>query len=193
MTNSVEPLIQYFLEIDVLKQVQRRSYIHGGTRLENSAEHSWHLAMACWAVARWFELPLSHEKLLKLALVHDLGEIDAGDTFLYSAQRSDAHNEERACIRRLAALPGNPLDDLQSLWEDQEQGLSPEAQLLKAVDRLLPFMLNIASEGRTWRELGVRASQVREAHAFIASDFPQIHRWIKTQLDRAVEQQWIQP
>ena len=85
----MQPLIDYLLALDALKSVNRRNYTtqlskDTPRRLENSAEHSWHLAMACWAVAQHFKLDVNHEKLLKLALVHDLGEIEAGDTFSYT-------------------------------------------------------------------------------------------------------------
>jgi len=85
--NDIGAITDYFLELDALKLINRRTYIDGGLRVENSAEHSWHLAMACWSIARSFEIDVSEEKLLKLALVHDLGEIDAGNTFLYSKDR----------------------------------------------------------------------------------------------------------
>ena len=88
---NIENVTQFLLELDALKRVNRRSYVTQTDRLENSAEHSWHLAMACWSIAELFELDVNHEKLLKLALVHDLGEIDAGDTFLYAETRSEAH------------------------------------------------------------------------------------------------------
>lgn len=186
-------LTDFFMQIDALKRVERRSYIGGGARRENSAEHSWHLAMACWALARRFDLQLSEEKLIKLALVHDLGEIDAGDTFLYAKERADAHQAERRCIARLAEHEGNQISEMSALWEEQETGSSPETRLLKVVDRLLPFLLNVKSEGRTWIELGICRSQVLAAHAFIAKEFPEIHAWMLAQIDNAVEQGWLKP
>ncbi len=191
--DQLTELTDFFMEIDALKQVERRSYIGGGSRLENSAEHSWHLAMACWTLARRFDLPVSEEKLIKLALVHDLGEIDAGDTFLYAKERSDAHQDERRCVARLAAHAGNGVDDLSLLWEEQETGSSPETRLLKVADRLLPFLLNVKAEGRTWIELGICRSQVLAAHAFIADEFPQIHAWMLAQIEQAVEKGWLKP
>lgn len=190
---QITELTDYFMEIDALKQVERRSYIGGGSRLENSAEHSWHLAMACWTLARRFNLQVSEEKLIKLALVHDLGEIDAGDTFLYAKERSDAHQAERRCVARLAGHEGNGVSDLNELWEEQETGASPETRLLKVADRLLPFLLNVRNDGRTWIELGISRSQVLAAHAFIADEFPQIHQWMLGQIDHAVEQGWLKP
>jgi putative hydrolase of HD superfamily len=192
MTQKLTPVTNYFLELDALKLVNRRSYITGGERVENSAEHSWHLAMACWSIARTLQLDLSEEKLLKLALVHDLGEIDAGDTFLYSSKRNTAHMAERKCVKRLAAHEGNAIADLAELWEEQETGNSIEAKLLKAVDRLLPFLLNITNDGKTWRELGVKKSQVIKAHAFIADDFPDLHSWMHDKILMAVEADWLE-
>ncbi|MFL0808654.1 MAG: HD domain-containing protein [Oceanobacter sp.] len=135
MTRDIHPITRHFLELDALKQVQRKSYISGEpARLENSAEHSWHLAMACWSIARSFDLTNTHGidegKLIKLALVHDLGEIDAGDTFLYADTRADAHRAERDCIQRLARHEGNGIHDLADIWEEQETGTSPGPRTL---------------------------------------------------------------
>lgn len=192
MTQSSLPAItDFLLEIDALKLVNRRTYIGGASRVENSAEHSWHLAMACWSIANSFQLAVNHEKLLKLALVHDLGEIDAGDTFLYAKERSDAHSTERKCIQRLAEHAGNGINDLTKTWEEQETGNSPETLLLKAVDRLLPFMHNIASDGKAWQESAIKKSQVLGAHAFIEHSFPVIHQWILDNVNHAVAQGWL--
>lgn len=191
MPNKLDTITDYFIELDALKLIHRRTYIAGGARVENSAEHSWHLAMACWTLSRSLQLELSEEKLIKLALVHDLGEIDAGDTFLYADHRSEAHNAERACVSRLAAHPGNAISELTAHWEEQETGHSLETRLLKTVDRLLPFLHNITSEGKTWRELGIRQSQVLKAHAFIENDFPEIHAWIVKRIHLAVQAGWL--
>lgn len=191
MGTDITALTHFLLELDALKSIERRTYINGGERRENSAEHSWHLAMACWTIARQFSVEVSLEKLLQLALVHDLGEIDAGDTFLYDNQRDNAHQAERECVQRLQAHPGNNIDNLSQLWEEQEGGSSEETRLLKTVDRLLPFLHNIASEGKTWRELGVRKSQVIQAHRFIAASYPQIHNWVSARIEEAVAKGWL--
>jgi len=188
---NIENVTQFLLELDALKRVNRRSYVTQTDRLENSAEHSWHLAMACWSIAELFQLEVNHEKLLKLALVHDLGEIDAGDTFLYAETRSEAHIEEREGIVRLHSHKGNGIDNLLEVWDEQETGDSKETQLLKAIDRLLPFLLNLNTGGKTWSEHGVKRSQVAGMHAFIADSFPVIHQWIEKQIDYATEQGWL--
>jgi putative hydrolase of HD superfamily len=191
VSDNIAEITEYFLELDALKLINRLSYIDGGTRVENSAEHSWHLAMACWSIARSFKMDLSEEKLLKLALVHDLGEIDAGDTPLYSNERDTAHSAERVCVKRLENHNGNAISDLSALWEEQEGGESIEAKLLKTVDRLLPFLHNISSKGKTWQEHGIRKSQVLEMHAFIAVDFPSIHSWMLGEIQVAVQEGWL--
>ena len=188
---DIDHATHYLLELDALKRVNRRSYVTGTTRLENSAEHSWHLAMACWSIAELFDLDVNHEKLLKMALVHDLGEIDAGDTFLYAEKRGDAHLEERAGIARLQAEHGNGIKDLNEIWEEQETGSSKETQLLKVVDRLLPFLLNLNTNGKTWLESNVARSQVAGAHAFIKDSFPSIYEWQARQIEFATAQGWL--
>ena len=188
---DIDDVTHFLLELDALKRVSRRSYVTQTTRKENSAEHSWHLAMACWSIAELFALDVNHEKLLKMALVHDLGEIDAGDTFLYADTRTDAHVEERAGIARLQRERGNGISDLSEVWEAQETGNSKESQLLRVVDRLLPFLLNLNTDGKTWIELGVTRSQVAGAHAFIEDSFPPIHDWLSHNIAYAAQQGWL--
>jgi len=188
---EIDDVTHFLLELDALKRVNRRSYVTQTTRKENSAEHSWHLAMACWSIAELFALDVNHEKLLKMALVHDLGEIDAGDTFLYADTRTDAHVEERAGIARLQRERGNGISDLSEVWEAQETGSSKESELLRVVDRLLPFLLNLNTNGKTWIELGVTRSQVAGAHAFIKDSFPPIHDWLSHNIEYATQQGWL--
>ncbi|EWH09430.1 metal dependent phosphohydrolase [Catenovulum agarivorans DS-2] len=191
MPASMQQITDYLYELGSLKLVNRKTYVKGEIRVENSAEHSWHLAMACWNIAETFNLQLNHEKLIKLALVHDLGEIDAGDTFLYSKDRTNAHIKERNCVARLQDYAGNGCQNLTNIWEEQETGISAETKLLKAVDRLLPFMYNIKSQGKAWRELKVKRSQVAAAHSFIKNDFPEIHQWMSEQVKVAVSKGWL--
>ncbi len=190
-TDLAETIPELLLELDKLKETERQTYISGGVRRENSAEHSWQLALMGWKIAEAAQLELNHEKLLKLALVHDLGEIDGGDTFLYADHRDDAPNQELACIERLSdehpVLARLPED-----WKEQEYGESPEARYLKVIDRLLPFLHNITSQGKTWRKLGIRKQQVMDKHAFIADEFPQLHAWMMQLLDSAEQNGWLQ-
>ncbi len=193
--NTLNPLMGFLLELDKLKAVQRRNYInHDGkakTRFENSAEHSWHLAMACWAIADLFRLNLNHERLLKMALVHDLGEIEAGDTFLFDTARANAYLAERVGVEKLQHHAGNGIADLLVVWDEQENGNTPEAKLIKVVDRILPFLLNINTSGGAWTDRGVKREQVEKVLAFIAVDFPPIHAWLVGEIENSVQKNWL--
>ena len=191
MTDRISTISDFMLQLDALKSVNRRTYINGGERVENSAEHSWHLAMACWAFAELLQDDYDVSKLIKLALVHDLGEIGAGDTFLYSSNRGNAHIKERESVKEIASHPGNPIENIVELWDEQENGESKETKLLKVIDRLLPFLHNITSEGRAWKDNGIHKNQVLKMHQFIEHESPEIYRWFLDKLDYAVEQGWL--
>ena len=191
LRDRISEISDFLLQLDALKSVNRRTYINGGERVENSAEHSWHLAMACWAFAEMMQDEYDVPKLIKLALLHDLGEIGAGDTFLYSINRNNAHIEERESVKQIAMHPGNPIGAIVELWEEQEAGVSKEAKLLKVIDRLLPFLHNITSEGRAWKDNDIHRDQVLRMHQFIESESPEIYGWFMSKLDYAVEQGWL--
>ena len=191
MSQRISNISDFLLQLDRLKLVNRRTYINGGERVENSAEHSWHLAMACWAFSQLFTEDYDVEKLIKLALVHDIGEMDAGDTFLYSSNRSDAHIEERKGVKNLAYHHGNAIPNLLSLWDEQELGNTKEAKLLKVIDRLLPFLHNLTSNGQAWKDNNICKTQVLAMHSFIELENPEIYTWFLEQLDNAVIQGWL--
>lgn len=191
MAERISNISDFLLQLDALKSVNRRTYINAGERVENSAEHSWHLAMACWAFAELLQDNYDVPKLIKLALLHDLGEIEAGDTFLYSDTRHSAHVEERKGVQNMASHPGNPIPDLVELWDEQEAGLGKEARLLKVIDRLLPFLHNISSDGRAWQDNNIHKNQVMKMHRFIEAESPEIYQWLLSKLDYAVEQGWL--
>jgi len=147
--------------------------------------------MACWAFADLLQDNHDVPKLIKLALIHDLGEIGAGDTFLYSNNRNNAHVEERKYVEKIASHPGNSIRKLVELWEEQEAGESKEARLLKVIDRLLPFLHNITSEGRAWQDNNINKVQVLKMHQFIENENPEIYEWFISKVEYAVEQGWL--
>jgi putative hydrolase of HD superfamily len=191
VTSPLPAVAEFLMELDGLKLVERRTYISGGQRRENSGEHSWHVALAAWALASHLGRDISLEKLLKLALIHDLGEIGAGDTFLYAADRHQGASAEREHVTGIALRHGALIPDLEALWDEQELGQTPEARLLKIADRVLPFLHNITSEGRAWRENGIARSQVLGAHSFIAGEAPELFAWIEAQVEEAVRRGWL--
>lgn len=154
--------LDFLLEIDRLKQVERQTSILGGHRRENTAEHSWHLAMYALVLQEWSNVDVDLSKVLTLCLVHDIVEIDAGDAFAYDvAGHADKEDRERRAAERLfGILPGDQGDRLRSLWEEYEAQETPESRFANAVDRLQPAMLNHhADEQSPWRRHGVTRPQ----------------------------------
>lgn len=166
--------MQFILEIDKLKAVLRRSLLLDSHRRENSAEHSWHLAMMALVLAEHSNESIDLLHTLKLLLVHDIVEIDAGDTYAYD---SDGHagkdeRESMAAERIFGLLPVDQGEDLLNLWEEYERQETPEARFALALDRLMPMLHNFHTGGITWRENRVTIPQVEErmAPVEVASD-----------------------
>lgn len=159
--------LQFILEVDKLKDVLRRSLLLGSQRRENSAEHSWHLAMMALVLAEHANQSVDLLHTLKLVLVHDIVEIDAGDTYACDA---DSHTgkevrERAAATRIFGLLPANQAEEMSRLWEEYEEQESPEAIFALALDRLMPLLHNYHSGGVTWRQNRVTKSQVEERMA----------------------------
>lgn len=185
--------VRFILEIDRLKSVRRRSYLADGSRLENSAEHSWHLAVMAMLLSEHAALPVDPFRVVKMLLVHDIVEIDAGDTFLYDADaaRDKAEREARAAERLFALLPEDQAVELRSLWEEFEARETPEARFARALDRLEPMLLNFASGGRSWREHGVRRDQVVEANRHTAEGSPAVWEHALRLIDEAARRGYL--
>jgi putative hydrolases of HD superfamily len=154
--------VAFLLEADRLKQVERMTAILGGARRENSAEHSWHLALFALVLHEHADEPLDVGRAITMLLLHDLVEIDAGDTFAYddAGYETKVAREEAAADRLFALLPEGQGERLRSLWDEFEAGSSPEARFANAVDRLQPLLLNHANEGGPWREHGISRTRI---------------------------------
>lgn len=161
--------IQFLLEIDGLKQVLRRSLILGSSRRENSAEHSWHLAMMAVTLHEHAKEPVDLLKTLKMLLVHDIVELDAGDTFAYDfdGAATKSRREQDAAARIFGLLPPDQATELRGLWDEFEARTSPEARFANALDRLMPMFHNLADGGTTWQVAGVRRQFVADRAAAI--------------------------
>jgi putative hydrolase of HD superfamily len=162
--------IEFILEIDRLKEVYRQSHILHADRHENSAEHSWHLAIAALLLAEYANQPVDTSRVIRMALVHDLVEIDAGDTFIYdtAGNLEKAAKEEKAAERIFGLLPSDQRDAWQGLWKELEQRETVEAKFANALDRLLPVLHNYFTNGRSWKEHGITQQQALKKNAVIA-------------------------
>lgn len=156
--------LAFLVEADKLKNVLRRTLVTSGTRRENSAEHSWHLALCAVVLAEYAAESVDLLRAMKMLVVHDLVEIDAGDTFAFdAAANTDKAERERVAAERIfALLPPDLGGQLRELWEEFEAHATPEARYANAVDRIQPFLQNLNTQGGTWRLYRPTRAQVYE-------------------------------
>lgn len=162
--------IAFILEIDKLKQVPRRTILLDASRQENDAEHSWHMATMALVLHPYAEPGTDLLTVLRMLLVHDLVEIDAGDTYVYDAQSTldQAAREEKAAARIFSLLPPAQAGELHALWRQFERRDTREARFARAIDRLQPLLHSYHTDGKVWRQNAVAARDVRRAMALIA-------------------------
>jgi putative hydrolase of HD superfamily len=162
--------LAFVLEIDRLKSVIRRSYLADESRHENSAEHSWHLAMIVLVLYGYASETIDLLKTLQLVLLHDVVEIDAGDAFVYDedAQQRRAQLERAAAVRIFGLLPSQQEEEFHRLWSEFEEHQTPKARFAAAVDRLMPVLHNCFTDGRSWKEHQVTRDQVINKNQVIA-------------------------
>lgn len=162
--------LDFIKEIDKIKYIQRKTKLFNSDKNENDAEHSWHLAMMTIVLAEHSNEPIDVLKVIKMVLIHDVVEIDAGDIFIYDENKSHSNTEEErvAANRIFGLLPKRQSDELISIWEEFEAGETKEAKFARAMDRLEPLLQNVSNDGGTWKEFGVSYSKVYEKKQVIA-------------------------
>lgn len=179
--------IDFLLEIDRLKGILRRTYILGGERRENDAEHSWYFAMAALVLAEHADAPIDVTRVVRMALLHDIVEVDAGDTFIYDeAAKQGQHERELAAARRLfGMMPPDQGAECMALWEEFEARQTPESRFARALDRLVALILNYASDGKAWREHAVTYDQAMAVNRVIGEGSTALWRFVQELLGRA--------
>ena len=193
MSRSLEQTLDYLIEVDKLKTIQRQSWITDGSRQENSAEHSWHAALSAMVLAPFAVYPVNVDRVIRMLLLHDIVEIDAGDTFLYDAEAAadQAEREQQAADRLFGMLPFEQGSADRALWDEFEAGETPDAQFAKAVDRVNPVLLNLATEGQGWRRHGIRLTQVLDRNGGVAGPLPDVWNRLKARLEAAADAAWL--
>lgn len=181
-------IFDFIRHIDGLKRVERRSLLMDASRRENTAEHSWHLALSVILLQKQAQAPIDLDRAVRMALVHDLAEADVGDTFVYDLAAAEGkHEREKAALEKmLAPLPRELEKELMELWLEFEEKSTPEARFVSALDRLLPIWHNVNTKGHSWRQHGVRSSQVRERNREIAETAPELGALLEGWLETAV-------
>ncbi len=187
--------MRFLFEIDRLKLVVRRNLLSDGSRNENSAEHSWHLAMVAMALAPHAKEPVDIERVIRILLVHDIVEVDAGDVDIYDVEGRKAKEAEEiaAADRIFALLPEPEATELRALWDEYEARETPEAKFAYACDRLQPLMLNLATGGSTWHARGVTSTQVKGINSALADGLDGIWPIAERLIDEAVADGSLNP
>ena len=179
------------IELDGLKRVLRRSYISDGSRHENSAEHSWHVAVALLALRDFMPDAIDLNFALRIALLHDIGEVGASDVSIFDPERPLARSTEENYLAGLAQRHSYCGSLALEIWREYEDGDSLERRWVRLVDRLLPFLLNLATEGKSWREQGINRTQVLKINRCVADTSEFIYNWMTQETNRAVELGWL--
>lgn len=178
--------LAFLIEVDKLKKVERRTPLSDASRLENSAEHSWHLIVSAMILREHMPVELDLLHALELLAVHDLVEIDAGDTFAYdrAEQQTRTQREMAAADRIFALLPPDQHSYVRRLWEEFEAHESAESRFANAMDRLQPLLQNAAANGGSWRDHDVGREQVLQRMAPIRSALPDLWPVVLNIIDR---------
>ncbi|WP_458408349.1 HD domain-containing protein [Anaerotignum sp.] len=162
-----EKQVAFILEADKEKNIFRQTHLSGHGRQENDAEHAWHMAMMIYLLKEYANEPIDLAKTMMMALIHDIVEIDAGDTYAYDtvAMETQAERERLAAERIFGMLPDDQRDELRNLFEEFEAGETPEAKFARTMDNMQPLLLNNANNGGDWREHQVTRTQIMKRHA----------------------------
>lgn len=162
--SRLEKQFAFCLEADKEKLIQRQTLLSNGEKKENDAEHAWHMSLMCILLSEYSNEPIDVLKTISMILIHDVVEIDAGDTYAYDdkAKLSQRNRELKAADRLFNILPDDQAKKLRALWDEFEEGKTPEARFAHTMDNIQPAMLNNSTDGRVWKERGVRLSRILE-------------------------------
>ena len=193
MDDRLKKQIGFMLELDKMKNLYRQTYVLHEDRKENDAEHSWHLAILAFILAEHSNKPVDVAKVMKMVLIHDIVEIDAGDTYCYDSEgyKTKADREEKAAQRIFGMLPDDQKDEMYRLWREFEDSETDDARFAAVLDRVQPLLLNYTKGGISWKEHGIFKEQVlgRNEAYFDVSD--NITALITNIIDDAQKNGWL--
>lgn len=190
----MQQIVDFALELDKLKGVTRKVRPLGLDRYENSAEHSWQLAILAASLAHYAAAPVDIDRVIRMLLVHDIGEIDTGDTmaFVESGWEERKAAELAAVTRIFGILPDQQGAPFLALWQEFEHGETPEARFANAVDRAMPVLLNLANNGQSWRENGISYERVvKRVAPQIQAGCPALWEYVEVRLKEVQNKGWF--
>lgn len=187
--------IAFVLEADKLKSVLRQSLLTDSSRRENDAEHSWHIATMAFLLAEYADSKVSIERVARMLLIHDIVEIDAGDTFIHdeAGNADKEEREEKAAQRLFGLLPADQAAEYETLWREYEARQSPDSRFADTLDRLQPLLLNFATQGGTWKPHGVTRAKVEKLLPRIEAGSAQLGAYARALVDEAVKRGYLAP
>lgn len=185
--------LRFTAEIDKMTAIFRRTMLIDGSRRENDAEHSWHIAVMAMLFEEYATEQVNISRAVKMCVVHDLIEIYAGDTFAYDAagNADKAEREAAAADKLFAQLPNEQGAEIRSLWEEFDAMQTSDAKYAACMDRLQPFLHNTLTGGHTWVESGTARKSVEKRMAIIKDFMPEVYKWVEKNLDNAVSKDWL--
>jgi putative hydrolases of HD superfamily len=188
-TDNLIKQVSFIKEIDKLKYIQRKTKLFNSGRHENDAEHSWHLAMMTIVLAEHSDKPIDVLKVLKMVLIHDIVEIDAGDTFIYDTLKNHTNTEQElfAAKRIFGLLPVEQAEEFIAIWEEFEEGITDDAKFAKSMDRFEPLLQNYSNNGGTWTEFNVPYQQVYDKKKVIKNGSSAIWNYADNILTESVD------
>ena len=182
MNQEFTQVIEFIIELEKLKQVERKIKPVGSERFENSAEHSWQIAMLALSLIPYAETEVDPLRVVTMLLIHDVVEIDTGDKFAYNANHDDFENELKAAKRIFGMLPQPQGDQFLALWEEFEAAETADAKFAKGIDRVTPVLQNLNNNCQSWVENDVTISQVLKKNAAAENINPKLWEWVKQQV-----------
>ncbi|RUO19931.1 phosphohydrolase [Aliidiomarina haloalkalitolerans] len=185
--DNIEKILSFIVEVEKLKNVHRQTKPVGLERFENSAEHSWHVCLTALMLKDYANDEIDINRVIKMLLIHDLGEIDAGDTIVYKSETHDVKAQETAGINRiLSTLPGEMSKEFLELWYEFENGETADARFAKAIDRVTPLLHNIHGGGHSWKTHGITKEQVFSVNQRIEKGSKELWSVMRNKLEDAV-------
>jgi putative hydrolase of HD superfamily len=192
--SNLESQIIFLIEVDRLKSVLRRNYVIHGNRRENSAEHSWHVALFAMILAEHSNESIDVNRVIQMLIIHDIVEVDAGDTFIYddADRKTQASREEEAADRLFALLPSEQGRSFRDLWNEFEAAATPEAKFAKAIDRFAAVLHNYETHGRVWSENGIKRNRVFAVNEYVINGSATLWEKIQTFIESATREGFLQ-
>jgi putative hydrolase of HD superfamily len=186
--DSIDKVLSFIVEIEKLKGVHRKTRPVGLDRYENSAEHSWHVCLSALMLKDYANEDIDIYRVIKMLLIHDLGEIDTGDTIIYDSETQQLKEDEAAGLERLLnILPEDKSKEYMALWYEFEAGETPDSKYAKAIDRVPPLPHNLHGSGHSWKENKVSKEKVFSLNSRIAKGSEKLWTSLQQKLEKAVE------